>query len=85
VQTWSLSGEHRDYHCVLPGPKGWGGEREWVVKTSGWLEADAVDESGKDVIILLDAGKQILTFASPSEGINLDAITLDGTKKTAAR
>ncbi|MDR0901814.1 MAG: heparinase II/III family protein [Opitutaceae bacterium] len=85
VQAWSMSGEHRDYHCVLPGPKGWGGEREWLVKTSGWREADAVDESGRDILIQLEAGKQILTIASPTEGFNLDAITLDGTKKTAAR
>jgi hypothetical protein len=86
VQIRTLSGEHKDYECVLPGPKGWGSEREWVVNTgSSWREADAVDESGQELLIQLEAGKQIFTFASPSEGINLDSITLDGTEKPAAR
>jgi hypothetical protein len=85
VQVWSLSGQHRDYLCVLPGPKGWSSEREWTVKTIGWREIDAVDAAGRELLIPLEAGRQILTLASPSEGINLDAITLDGTNETTTR
>lgn len=70
------------WRIALNGPRGLSPERGWSVESRGWRESFAGGRDGHPVPISLTAGEHTITLESPSEALNLDALSLVGIANT---